>query len=95
MFRAAKVILIGAAFVSCDASVPPEHEAINPLTVAETYAREHYPQRTPAGLERAWLVEDHGDVWTVEMFKQGVMGGGIKMVITKRDGRVLGAELTQ
>ena len=41
------------------------------------------------------MVEDHGDIWTVEMFQQGTMGGGIKMVIRKRDGQVLGSELMQ
>ena len=68
---------------------------MNPLIVSEAYAQNHHPSLVPKGLERAWLVEDHGDIWTVEMFQQGTMGGGIKMVIRKRDGQVLGSELMQ
>jgi len=95
MCRTATAILIGTALVSCGASAPSKQESINPLTAAEAYARKHYPDQVPEGLERAWLVEDHGDIWTVEMFQQGAMGGGIKMAVSKRDGRVLGAELGQ
>jgi len=68
----------------------------NPLIVADEYVRTHYPKNAlPQGLGRAWHVEDHGQIWTVEVFAQGAVGGGVKMAINKRDGRVLGSEPTQ
>jgi hypothetical protein len=71
-------------------------QSINPLLKAEEYARTHYPEvQVPKGKDRAWLVEDHGDTWTVELFKQGQIGGGIKMVVLKRDGTVIEARLTE
>ena len=85
-----------SALASCGSpSSPVQPKDVNPLIVSEAYAQKHHPALVPKGLERAWFVEDHGDIWTVEMFQQGTMGGGIKMAIRKRDGRVLGAELTQ
>ena len=87
MLKIASAILICSALAGCHASSPPRQE-INPLTAAETYAREHYPDQVPKGLGRAWLVEDHGEIWTVEMFEQGKFGGGIRMVVSKRDGHV-------
>lgn len=90
------LLISGLAVVSCGSPPPSASGAsINPLSVSEDYARKHYPDLVPKGLERAWHVEDHGDIWTVEMFKQGVMGGGLKMAIRKRDGKVTGSELTQ
>ncbi len=68
----------------------------NPLEIAEAYARTHGPEgSTPVGLERQWWVEDHGDIWIVELGKQGHAGGGIRMAIRKRGGKVLGHDLTQ
>jgi hypothetical protein len=67
----------------------------NPLTIAESYARAHYSRLVPKGISRAWHVEDHGDIWMVEIFEQNAAGGGVRMIIAKRDGRVLGSSLTQ
>ncbi len=55
----------------------------------------HYPGQVPEGLERQWFVEDHGDIWIAEFGAQGSVGGGIRMAITKHDGRVMGSEQTQ
>ena len=65
------------------------------LAVSEAYAQKHHPTYAPKGIERAWYVEDHGEIWTVEMLKQGTVGGGVKMGIRKADGRVLSSELTE
>lgn len=82
--------------VSCYSQSGAERDAsINPLVVSEAYVQHHHPDALPKGLQRAWLVEDHGDVWTVEMFAQGMLGGGVKMGIRKSDGKVIGSELTQ
>ena len=70
-------------------------QEVNPLTVSEAYVQKHYPSLASKGLQRAWFVEDHGDIWTVEMFHQGTVGGGVQMAIRKRDGKVLGSQLTQ
>ena len=85
---------LALAIASCGPSRPAPQQ-INPLAVAEEYAAKHYPQAVPRGLERAWHVEDHGEIWTVEMFAQGHVGGGIRMAINKQTGKVLGAEQTQ
>lgn len=90
------VLLSGMALASCNSPSPtPARGTINPLIVSEAYARKHHPALVPKGVGRAWLVEDHGDIWTVEMFTQGMTGGGVKMIISKSDGKVLGSELTQ
>jgi hypothetical protein len=93
--RSALVTLACVVAASCGprAQVPTTH--VNPIEVAEAYASKHYPREVPRGSERAWLVEDHGDIWTVEMFAQGAVGGGIKMAIHKSDGKVMGSERTQ
>jgi hypothetical protein len=83
------------ALASCGSPSSTPTAQINPLTVAEDYAGKHYPQVVPRGSARAWLVEDHGDIWTVEMFSQGRIGGGIKVAINKRSGKVIGSERTQ
>ena len=97
MLRALNVVhFSGLAVASCGSpSTPAQPKDVNPLVVSEAYAQKHHPALVPKGLGRAWFVEDHGDIWTVEMFRQGTMGGGIKMAIRKRDGQVLGSELTQ
>ena len=89
------VLFCGLAVASCGSPASVQPKDVNPLIVSEAYAQKHHPSLVPKGLERAWLVEDHGDIWTVEMFQQGATGGGIKMAIRKRDGQVLGSELTQ
>ena len=89
------ILMAASAVVSCGPSPAPAQRSINPLIVSEEYAQKHHPTLVPKGVERAWHVEDHGDIWTVEMFKQGMMGGGIKMAIRKDDGQVIGSELTQ
>lgn len=95
MLKLALAISLSAALAGCHAPTSPKQEKINPLTAAESYMAEHFPDRVPKGLERAWYVEDHGDVWTVEMFEQGMFGGGTKMVVNKRDGHVELAGFTQ
>ena len=90
------VLLSGSAALSCGSPSPaPRQRTVDPLVVSEAYALKHHPTIAPRGLERAWHVEDHGDIWTVEMFKQGTVGGGIRMMVRKTDGQVIGAELTQ
>lgn len=89
------VALLGAVLASCGSSSPTAAPQINPIEVAESYVINHYPREVPRGSARAWLVEDHGEIWTVEMFSQGAAGGGIKMAINKRDGKVMGSERTQ
>ena len=88
------LLLLGTASCDCQ-SGRRDPSSINPLIVSENYVRQHHPDALPDELERAWHVEDHGDIWTVEMFVQGSVGGGVKMAILKSDGRVLGSELTQ
>ncbi len=87
-------LCLAATLVACGSPGAKERE-VNPLAVAEDYARKHYPNRFPEGLGRQWHVQDHGDIWTVELSHQGMVGGGIKMGIRKQDGTVVGAELTQ
>lgn len=86
---------IAIALASCGSPSAPTASQINPIEVADSYAIKHYPSEVPRGSARAWLVEDHGEIWTVEMFAQGAAGGGIKMAIKKRDGKVVGSERTQ
>lgn len=89
------VILLGMAIGSCGSPSSAPTQQISPIVVAEAYANKHYPRDVPHGSARAWLVEDHGEIWTVEMFAQGRMGGGIKVAINKADGKVIGSERTQ
>ena len=88
-------MLIGLA--SCDRTAADDaRNDANPLVVAETYARAHFPaNEVPNGLARRWIVEDNGDVWTVEFGTQNTLGGGISMTIRKRDMTVVHAERTQ
>ena len=96
MFRETALGIAGLVTASCGVQTADSRErAINPLNVAEAYVRDHHPERLPKGLERAWYVEDHGDIWTVELFTQGMNGGGTRMAISKADGKVLGSEPTQ
>lgn len=71
----------------------------NPMVVAENYARQEYGASkmysVPTGIERVWHIEDHGDIWTVEFGKQGMMGGGLHMIVRKSDMKVASAALTQ
>jgi len=70
--------------------------SLDPLVVSEEYALKHYRKGdVPQGLQRQWHVQDHGEIWTVELSTQGAVGGGIRMAIDKRDGRVIGSERTQ
>ena len=89
--------LLGVALLmtSCGTRSPSGQQAVNPLVVSENYVRKHHPNALPRELERAWHIEDHGEIWTVELFEQQAVGGGVKMAIRKRDGAVLGSELTQ
>jgi hypothetical protein len=86
---------LGLTLASCGLPSAPPAAQINPIEVADGYAIKHYPREVPRGSARAWLVEDHGEIWTVDMFSQGTAGGGIKMAINKRDGKVMGSERTQ
>ena len=68
----------------------------NLLEVAENHARRTLPAaQVPSGLERAWWVEDHGDVWIVEFGHQNTPGGGIRMMVRKSDMQVVDTTLTQ
>ena len=70
--------------------------AINPIEIAEEYARRHEPAGViPEGLERQWWVRDHGEIWIAELGAQGEVGGGIRIAIRKRDGKVLGHDYSQ
>ena len=93
--RTGLVILASVMLASCGRSAQTPSTQVNPIEVSEAYATKHFPREVPHGSERAWLVEDHGDIWTVELFAQGAAGGGIKMGIRKSDGKVMGSERTQ
>ena len=95
MIRTTLVAVPAFFLASCGSPSPSPARQTNPIEVAETYATKHYPREVPRGSGRAWLVEDHGEIWTVEMFAQGAAGGGIKMAINKQDGQVKGSERTQ
>lgn len=98
MLRALNAAVLCPAFLIISCSSPcatNSHPDINPLVVSEAYAKQHHPSLVPKGIERAWNIEDHGDIWTVELSRQGHVGGGIKMGVRKADGRVLGSELTE
>lgn len=91
-----------AAFVllcGCGRASPAATKELNPMVVAENYARQKYGNSqtfsVPSGIERVWFVEDHGDIWIVEFAKQGAMGGGIRTTIRKADMKVVDAVLTQ
>ena len=72
------------------------HSGIDPLAIAEEHVRANLQKGSSISpLEREWFVQDHGDIWIVEMSAQGSVGGGTKMAIGKKDGRVLGSERTQ
>jgi len=89
------LLLLALMVASCGPAAN-RAESDNPVRIAEDYAREHYlPNHVPQGMSRAWHIEDHGDIWTVELGEQGGVGGGIKVAIRKSDGKVLGSELTQ
>lgn len=98
MLKALSVAILFPGFLiaSCGSpSATGPHSDINPLLVSEAYAKKHYPFKVPKGIERSWHVEDHGDIWIVELSTQGGPGGGIEMGIRKTDGRVLGARITE
>lgn len=67
------------------------------LSVATDYARRHYPEGAfrPDGARLSYSVEDRGPVWIVELQPQGYAGGGLHMIVRKRDMRVASAERTQ
>lgn len=85
---------LAAMLLSC--RFEPEEQRPDVLKIAEDHARVHYPDvQIPKTLGRQWVVEDHGDIWIVEIGEQNMLGGGVKMAIRKEDNSVLGAELTQ
>ncbi len=67
------------------------------LTVAKAYADTHFPKATfePNGAHLHYMVEDMGDAWKTELRPVGYLGGGLQVVIRKRDMKVISGLRTQ
>ena len=56
-------------------------QGIDPIAASDSYASKHFAPQLPPVSERVWLVEDHGDYWTVEINRRGQVGGGVQMSV--------------
>jgi hypothetical protein len=68
-----------------------------PAAVARSYALAHlalFPSGTrPPDL--LYDIEEQGDHWVVEISPRGYMGGGLRLLVAKRDGSVVDMKRTQ
>ncbi|MGJ3649201.1 hypothetical protein ACLB0R_12110 [Sphingomonas sp. GlSt437] len=65
---------------------PPE---VDPIAAARAYAVTHYPRQFgTAGTELTYTAEDSRDSWIVEVAPQGQIGGGIRLIVRRKDGYV-------
>lgn len=92
--------IVVAAFAmlagSCGKRPVSDTADVNPIAISEEYVRKHHPEALPRPEHRRWHIQDHGDIWTVELASQeSATGGGVSMGIRKKDGAVIGSELTQ
>lgn len=68
----------------------------DPIVKARDYAIAHYPKDFSGSADAlSYIVEEHGDVWTVEVAPQAQMGGGLRLMIRRGDGHVELVGLTQ
>ncbi len=67
------------------------------LTVAKAYADTRFPNGTfaPNGAHLQYTVEDMGDAWKTEVRPVGYLGGGLQVIIHKRDMKVISGLRTQ
>ena len=65
--------------------------------VAKAFADSHYPAGTfrPDGARLRYSVTDADEDWRVELGPEGYMGGGLQVVIRKRDMTVVSSGRTQ
>jgi hypothetical protein len=69
---------------------------IDPVVSARKFATEHYPRLfSKDGTALSYSVEDHGDVWSVEVTPQGQMGGGLRLIVGRESGVIEPVGLTQ
>jgi hypothetical protein len=67
------------------------------LTVAKIYADTHFPKGTfePNGAHLQYFVEDMGNDWKTELGPVGYLGGGLQVIIRKKDMKVISGLRTQ
>ena len=72
-------------------------QSSDPFVIANDYAAANFAPDAfrPNGAFLSYHIEEHGDVWTVSLSPQGYTGGGLNLLIRRRDGKVLSAQRTQ
>lgn len=74
---------------ACHCDKAAVQQQVDPVASARSYVIAHHPQEFGrAGTALFYAVEDHGEVWTVEVAPQGQMGGGLRLMIRRADGHV-------
>ena len=92
----ALVILINGVGCSQVSSDQP-HGPDDALAIAKRYAETHFPKGTfqPRGAPLEYFVDEAGASWKVELSPSGYLGGGLQVLVRKRDGKVVSALRTQ
>jgi hypothetical protein len=72
-------------------------QSSDPFVIANNYVAANFAPDAfrPEGTFLSYHIEEHGDAWTVELGPQGYIGGGLHLLIRRRDGKVLSAQRTQ
>lgn len=62
---------------------------IDPVAKARDFALLNDPQSfSKSRNSLSFFIDDNADVWTVEVAPQGQLGGGLRLMVWKKDGRV-------
>lgn len=92
----AGIILMSVVSLFTPTAIPIEGPE-NALAIAKQYADSHYPKGSfpPDRARIQYIVEDAGEVWKIEIGPVGYLGGGLQVLVRKRDMEVVSALRTQ